>query len=77
MLEFFESWSKIFDSFGTAFSDLNGLLTYIFDIPSNAAYSFISMNVLFPAYIWAPLVGVVILILLFKILGFLNYLPFW
>lgn len=77
MLDFFESWSKIFDSFGNVFSDLNGILNYIFEIPINAVSSFMSMNVLFPAYIWAPLMGVVLLIIIFKVLGFLNYLPFW
>ena len=77
MLDFFESWSKIFDSFGTVFSDVGGMFNYIFEIPINAFGSFMSMNVLFPAYIWTPLIGVVILIILFKILGFLNYLPFW
>lgn len=77
MLDFFESWSKIFDSFGNVFSDLNGILYYIFNIPVNALGSFLSMNVLFPAYIWAPLIGVVFLIIIFKLLGFLNYLPFW
>lgn len=77
MLDFFESWSKIFDSFGNVFSDLNGILNYIFEIPINAVGSFMSLNGLFPAYIWTPLIGVVFLIILFKILGFLNYLPFW
>lgn len=77
MLDFFESWSKLFDSFGTVFSDVNGILHYIFEIPFNAIGSFMSMNVLFPSYIWVPLIGVVLLIIIFKILGFLNYLPFW
>ena len=77
MLDFFESLSKIFDSFGSSFNDIGGILDYLFTIPSNAVASFMSMSVLFPAYIWGPLIGVVILIVLFKVLGFLNYLPFW
>lgn len=77
MFEFFEIVTEFFNSIGNAFNDAWATMDYLYTLPGQAYDAVLSVAVLFPSYVWGPIMSLISLLIILRVLSLLNYLPLW